>query len=149
MKHTVYAVLGLMMFCGGVFAAAKTDAQGDKAAIVAMEAKWDTAALKGDIAAFDAFYADTYVFTNPNGKVQTKAEVLDEFRSGGLKYFTSKGDQLKVSLYGDAAVVTGRWTGKWVVKGKTTDTVEHYTSMYVRQQNGPWRLAATQSTTIK
>lgn len=56
---------------------------------------------------------------------------------------------MKVYLYGDAAVVTGRWTGKFVLKGKTTDTVEQYTSMYVRQHNGLWRCVATQSGTIK
>jgi ketosteroid isomerase-like protein len=149
MKKTVYAVIGLMMCSGGVFAAAKADVEADKAAVLALEAKWDAAAVKGDIAAFDALYADTFVFTNSQGKVQTKAEVLNELRSGDLKYQTSKGDQIKVFLYGDAAVVTGRWTGKWVLKGKTTDSVEHYTGMYVRQQNGPWRLVATQTATIK
>jgi hypothetical protein len=72
MKKTLYAVVGLLIFCGGAFAA-KADAQSDKAAILAMEAKWDTAAVKGDIATFDAMYADTFVFTNAQGKVQTKA----------------------------------------------------------------------------
>jgi len=135
---------------GGAFAA-KADAQSDKAAILAMEAKWDTAAVKGDIAAFDAIYAESFVFTSPQGKVQTKAEVLNDLRSGDLKFQTSKADQIKVALYGDAAVITGRWTGRVVVKGKpkTADNIEHYTAMYMRQTNGLWRLVAMQSGAIK
>ena len=105
--------------------------------------------VKSDIAAFDAIYAETFVFTNAQGKVQTKAEALNELRSGDLKFQTSKSDQIKVALYGDAAVVTGRWTGRVVEKGKTTDNVEHYTGMYMRQTNGLWRMVALQSGAIK
>ena len=146
MKKSLYAVLGLFMFCGGTFAAS-ADAESDQAAILTMEAKWDKAAVKGDIAAFDAIYADAFVFTDNRGKVQTKAEVLNELRSGDLKYETSKSDQIKVALYGDAAVTTGRWTGRSVHKGKTRNNIEQYTSMYTRQTDGLWRLVATQTAT--
>lgn len=89
MKNTIYAVLGLLIFSSGAFAA-KADAKGDKAAILALEEKWDTAAVKGDIAAFDSMYADTFVYTTPQGQVQTKAEALNELRSGDLKYLAAK-----------------------------------------------------------
>ena len=36
-----------------------------------------------------------------------------------------------------------------VEKGKTTDNVEHYTTIYMRQTNGLWRVVAMQSGAIK
>lgn len=148
MKHLVYGFLPLLILCASPFVA-KADVQADKAALLALEAQWDIAAVKGDIAAFDALYADGFVFTNAQGKVQTKAEVQSELKSGDLKYLAAKVDDLTVALYGDAAVVTGRWAGKFVLKGKTRNTLERFTSTYVRQQNGLWRLVATQTGNIK
>jgi hypothetical protein len=96
MKKTVYGAFGLLILCGSAFAAAKADVQADTAAVLALEAKFDTAVVKGDTAAFDALYVDKYVFTNNKGIVQTKAEVQRELSSGDLKFLASKSDELKV-----------------------------------------------------
>jgi len=50
--------------------------QSDEAAIRALEAKWDTANLKGDAATLDTIFADTFIMTGDDGKVRTKAEVI-------------------------------------------------------------------------
>jgi len=123
-------------------------AGGDEAALKALEEKWDAANLKGDAAALGAILADTFISTSAEGKVRTKAEVLAELKAGAIKYQTSKVDDMKVFLYGDAAVVNGKWTGKFVLKGKPTDTVERFTDTYIRQ-NGQWRAVASQGSAIK
>jgi ketosteroid isomerase-like protein len=149
MKITACSVVGLLIVCGGAIAQQKTAAGGDdEAALRALEEKWDTANLKGDTVALGAIFADTFISTNNEGKVRTKAEVLAQVKSGEVKYQASRSDDMKVLVYGDAAVVNGRWKGKSVEKGKTVDTNERFTDTYVRQ-NGQWRCVASHGSTIK
>ena len=74
--------------------------------------------------------------------------MLAQMKSGEIKYQKSKVDDMKVAVYGDAAVVTGRWTGRFVEKGKTVDSTERFTDTFVRQ-NGEWRCVASHGSTIK
>ena len=92
--------------------------------------------------------ADTFISTSPEGKVRTKAEMLAQITSGDIKYHASKVDDMKVFVYGDAAVVNGRWKGKYVEKGKTVDATERFTDTFVRH-NGQWRCVASHGSTIK
>jgi len=145
-KKIIYGILGLLMILGSAVAQQKS--ANDEAALKAMEDKWSAANLKGDAAALSAIFAETFISTESDGSVRTKAEVVGALKSGEIKFLASKSSEMKVFLYGDAGVVTGRWAGKFIVKGKTVDTVERFTDTYVRQ-NGQWRCVATQGTTAK
>src|SRR5713101_3092507 len=123
MKITACSVLGLLMVWGGAIAQQKP-AGGDEAALKALEEKWDAANLKGDTATLSAIFVDTFISTNAEGKTRTKAEVLAQVKSGEIKYETSKVEDMKVYVYGNAAVVNGRRKAKFVEKGKTVDTTE-------------------------
>ena len=147
MKITACSVLGLLMVWGGAIAQQKS-AGGDEAALKALEEKWDTANLKGDTATLSAIFVDTFISTSNEGKARTKAEILAQLKSGEVKYETSKVDDMKVFVYGDAAVVNGRWKAKFVEKGKLVDDSERFTDTYIRQ-NGQWRCVASHSSTIK
>lgn len=146
MKKTVYAVIGLLMLCAGALAQPK--AAGDEAAVKALEEKWDAASLKGDAAALDSIWADNFISTSSEGKVRAKAEMLAEVKSGDIKFQTAKVEDMKVYVYGDAAVVSGRWKGKFVQKGKTVDTTERFTDTFVRQ-SGKWKCVASHGSAIK
>jgi len=145
---TAYGLLALWTICGGAMAQQRSSGKGDEATIRESEAKWDTAAVNNDVKAFDELLADQYITTDPQGRVETKSQMLADIKSGNLKYLTSKADELKVFLYGDAAVVSGRWKSKYIEKGKTHDTVERYTSTYARQ-NGQWRCTSSHGSTIQ
>jgi len=147
MKHLTFSILGLSMLVG--LAVAEQPAAGrDEATLRALEQKWDAASLKGDSAAFGQIFADGFISTSAEGKVRTKAEMITQIKSGDVKYQVSKVDDMKVFVYGDAAVVNGRWTGKFVEKGKSVDTVERFTDTYVRQ-GGQWRCVASHGSAIK
>ena len=149
MKTFVRSIPGLLMLCAVAIAQQQSAAGGrDEAALKALEEKWDAASVKGDTAALSAIFADTFISTTAEGQVRTKAEMLAEIKSGEIKYQTSKVDDMKIFVYGDAAVVNGRWTGRFIEKGKTVETVERFTDTYVRQ-NGQWRCVASQGSTIK
>jgi ketosteroid isomerase-like protein len=139
--------MGLMLTLGGAMAQTKA-AGGDEAALKAIEIKWDAANTKGDAAVLSTIFADKFISTNAEGKTRSRAEVLAQVKSGDIKYETSKVDDMTVYLYGDAAVVNGRWAGKYVEKGKPTSTTERFTDTYVRQ-NGVWKCVSSQGSTIK
>ena len=147
MRTGACSIVGLLMVFG-IAAAQQRSAGGDEAALKALEEKWDAATLKGDTAALDAIFADRFISTTPEGKVRTKAELLAQLKSGDIKYESAKTDDLKIFVYGDAAVVNGRWKGKFVEKGKTVDATERFTDSFVRQ-NGQWRCVASHASTIK
>ena len=149
MRITACAVAALLMVSGIALTQQKSaPGGGDEASLRALEEKWDAANVKGDTATLSAIYADTFISTSSEGKVQTKAEVLAQIKSGEVKFQSAKVDDMKVYLYGDAAVVNGRWRGKLVEKGKNIDTTERFTDTFIRQ-NGQWRCVASQGSTIK
>lgn len=149
MRTAAYSVLGLFMLSSVVTAQPKPAASADETALRAIEEKWDAANLKGDVAALDAIFADGFISTSPEGKVRTKAEILAQLKSGDIKYQSARADDLKVFVHGDTAIVNGRWTGKFVEKGKTVDSTERFTDTFVRQKDGQWRCVATQGSPIK
>jgi ketosteroid isomerase-like protein len=120
----------------------------DDRAIRSLEERWDAANLKGDAAALDAIFADTFIMTGDDGKVRGKAEVIGELRARNIKYRSAKTEELKVVLHGDAAVVSGRWKGSYEYKGKVTDLLERFTNFYVRR-GGEWRCVASHGSAIK
>jgi hypothetical protein len=145
MKIAAYSALGLLMVWGSAVAQKKPV---DEAAVQALEEKWDAANLKGDTATLDAIFADTLISTSSEGIVSTKAEILAQMKSGERKYQASKVDDLKIFVYGDAAVANGRWKAKFVEKGKAVTANERFTDTYVRQ-NGQWRCVASHGSAIK
>ena len=147
MKATIRGVLGLLIVLG-VATAQQKSSNADETALKMIEEKWDAASLKGDAAALATIFADGFVTTDPEGKVRSKAETLARVKSGEVKFQSAKVDDLKVSLYGDAAVVTGRWKGKFVENGKTVDTTERFSDFFVRQ-NGQWRCVSSHASTLK
>ena len=145
MKTAASTVLGLLLALGLATAQQKS---ADEAALRALEEKWDAANLKGDVATLATIYADEFLTTNTEGKVRTKSESLAQVKSGEVKYQSAKADDLKISVFGDAAVVNGRWKGKFTEKGKTVESTERFTDFFVRQ-NGQWRCVASHASNIK
>src|SRR4051812_24155127 len=70
------------------------------------EQDWATALVKGDIAFTENLLADDYVGTGTDGRRLTKAETIDEFRSGAFKSESMLVDRIRVRVLGDTAVVT-------------------------------------------
>jgi ketosteroid isomerase-like protein len=138
----IYALaLLLAALCSG------TSAE-DEAAIRALESKWDAANLRGDAAALDNLFAESFIMTDSDGVVRHKAEVVGELKAGRIKYTAAKSDELRIILHGDAAVVSGRWTGTFAHNGKTTNLRERFTNFYARLK-GQWRCVASHGSTLR
>ncbi len=137
----------LMVFAVSMIAQPKKAAVNDEATLKAIEEKWEEASVKADVATIGAILADTFVSTSADGHMQTKAEMLAALKSGEVKFEKSDVDELKVQVYGNAAVLMGRWTGKVIEKGEASESTERFTDTFVKQ-NGQWRCVASHSSPI-
>jgi Domain of unknown function (DUF4440) len=68
-------------------------------------------------------FAEDYIFIMPDSSVVTKAQVVQELRSREITWDSAVGEDMRVRVYGDTAVVTGRFLGRGRLKEK--DLNEH------------------------
>ena len=90
--------------------------------------------------------SDDYLRINFNGTEQTKKETLTYLRSGPSKILDLAPENLKVRLYGDTAIVTGRLTAVQRMNGKVITTFTNFTDVFAKR-DGQWMLATSQFTT--
>ena len=74
-----------------------------------------------------------------------KEQVLVSFRSGERGWEEAHSDEHDVRIYGDAAVVVGRWRAKGANAGRPFDYAARYVSVWV-ERDGEWRMVSDQST---
>lgn len=95
----------------------------------------------------EQIYGDDLVFVNTHGGLLTKAQRLEDLRSGSLKFISFGRDSYSLHVYRDTVVMTGRATSEVVYKGKVNRVPRRFTNVYIKLA-GHWRLVAHQATTI-
>jgi len=110
--------------------------------LIKLEVGWADAFLKADVAFLDRILADDYTDTSEDGTVSTKTQDVADLKSGDLKVTSSVNDDIKVRVYGNAAVVTGRLTMKAQYKGKDISGQYRWTDTWVKR-SGQWQCVAT------
>jgi ketosteroid isomerase-like protein len=111
------------------------------------EQEINDAVVKGDTSAFEKYFADDSLFTDPGGMVMDKAQTIADFKSGNLKIESSKFEDMKVHVHGNAAVVTYGTTDKAAYKGKDISGNYRWTDVFVKR-NGRWQIVAGQGTRV-
>lgn len=106
-----------------------------------LETVWNEAHERGDSDALEALWADDLEVAVPKMPVMTKAEVLSFARSGRMKFLRYATSEVRVRVYGDAAVVTGRLERTRTLNGKEVSDDWRFTKTYVRQ-TGKWRVVS-------
>jgi ketosteroid isomerase-like protein len=99
------------------------------------------AQVHADAAALERIYADDFIGVGPSGTVRTKPQVILDFTSGDLRFQSITTDDVRVRVYGNAAVETGRSTMDGQDKGKVVPHDTRFTRVWIKQQ-GRWRLVA-------
>jgi ketosteroid isomerase-like protein len=113
-----------------------------------LEHQWVKAALAGKAEALAPVLAPTFVMVGTDGMMQNKDQYI-AFTTKG-KWQVSEVSDMKVQVYGDAAVVTGVWTGKGTDgAGKAFDGRERFADTWVKMADGKWQCVASASAPIK
>ena len=91
---------------------------------------------------------DSYQHTHGTGLVESKEEFLGELRSGARKYEPIQLEEVKTRLFGECAVVSGKFALKVSVKGKMMEGVNRFSFVVVQTPQGP-KIVLFQATAIK
>src|SRR6185369_12945428 len=103
------------------------------------------AVVKGDVAYVEKQTADDYMFINMFGQITDKKQLVDAMKSGGLKLTAEDLSDLKVRVYGNTAVVTGKSDIKGTMGGKDATGQSLFTRVFVKK-GGTWQTVALQQT---
>ena len=106
--------------------------------------------LKGGpeaVAFTDKHAADDVVRIPPNGALVSKSDILNGFKSGGLKVekWDIKIDQIRV--YGKWAIVTGTDASTWTLNGERINTATRWSRVF-RKEDGIWKGMLFQNTKL-
>lgn len=115
--------------------------------IIQAEQALAAAHLTLDIATIDLLLHPNYVIIQPSGVHENKAQTLASLQSEDRHWELAESDDMAVRLYGDSAVVTGRWRGRGRNGNEHFDYRAHFLSMWVREE-GQWRNVAYMATEL-
>jgi len=103
--------------------------------------------VNNDTAALDRIMADDCTYVHPNGRVETKAEVLEGLKNHDRTYVSIERDDVKVRVFRTIAIVTGRNNLKAKYQGKDYNVQNRFLRVY-EKRNGRWQLVAHQATSM-
>jgi ketosteroid isomerase-like protein len=146
MKRVAFAV-GVTVLVFGVAILAKTQTGSAEQEIIRLEDEWGAALIKHDPAPIEKMIADDFIGTTPEGAVYTKAQLLESVKSSKEDIISMVDEEVKVHVYGDAAVISARNTIKVRVEGKETSFQERYTDTWVKR-DGRWKCVAGHNSMI-
>ena len=107
--------------------------------------------IEGDYAFFDRVEAEEFIFTDAGGGLTTKKQDLEGLKQPAnpdVKLVAYDVDEMRVMLYDQTAVVTGRVTTKRMVKGAAVTGQSRFTDVFVWRQ-GRWQIVAGHSSRIR
>ena len=103
--------------------------------------RWASAELHGDVPFLKSILAEDFLGVGPRGFMLTKEQWLQRYESGDLKNESFGWDDIRVRLYGDAAIVTGREMTKNKYRGQDAGGQFRITQVFVKN-SGRWLLAS-------
>lgn len=106
-----------------------------------IERDWADAILKKDIATIERIVAEDCIFIVPDGRILTRAQTNEELRAGVWSPESLAYENMKVRVFGDAAVVTALQIEKSTLKGKDSSGRYLFTDIFVKR-NGSWQVVA-------
>lgn len=106
------------------------------------------ALVRGDVAALNQILADEFIYINANGNLLDKPAYSHLYvTSGAVRFVAQTMDDIRVHVYGEAAVLTCRVHDRFEYQQRPFES--DYRSMFVYAwQAGQWRCVAGQTTAI-
>jgi ketosteroid isomerase-like protein len=99
--------------------------------------------MTADLATLTQIFADDYVQYNEAGHAFTKQDVLNNFRTGAIRYPSIISTRRRIRIFGDTAVVHGSESDEVESDGKRFAVRYVYLDV-LRKIDGQWKLVASQ-----
>lgn len=117
------------------------DEAGAEQAVQKQDQERIRAQIAADTVALRRIYADDFLGIGPTGVVRNKAEVIADFTTHALTYQSITTTEVRVRVYENTAVETGRSTMVGQDKGKAVPGENRFTRVWV-MMDGRWQLVA-------
>ena len=105
------------------------------------------ALTKKDLATLDKIWAPDYAFINPRGELVTKAQRMENIKTGATEFQSIKPQRERLLVHGNMAVDIGRGTLSGQYGGKESSGEYRYMLVWVKNKDS-WQLLANQLTLI-
>jgi len=115
--------------------------------LIKLENDWGNAWAKSDGKFLEQLYATEYLWTGADGTLFNKVDGIKDDTSPEYTEKSFKLSDLKVHIYGEAALVTGHNSVKFKKGGKAEQHEVRFTDVFVKR-DGRWQVVATQGTTV-
>jgi ketosteroid isomerase-like protein len=115
--------------------------------LIKVEHALTQAVVDRDVAALNQLYADEFISTDSEGMVWTKSQDIAIDTEGASRVASFTLADLRVQVYGDVAVVTGRIATKGTLAGEASEGRSRFTDVFVKR-DGRWQCVANHTTTM-
>ena len=145
MKSNLTVFFTLLLVGNAVWAADPAGAS-DEQNLKKIEQDWADAHVKRDPTFVQRIISDDFTFVGPAGNIVNKADYVKEM-AGDTIFTEFKIDELKVRIYGDAAVVVGLASVSAKAKGEEESGQYCFTDVFVKQK-GEWKAVSGHVTQV-
>lgn len=109
--------------------------------IVSLEARIRAAQLSADVSALHELISDDLLFTGPDGQLGTKAQDIDAYRSGTVKFIAHVPEELRIRRVGVNVAISSLRAHLTVdVAGTISRGTFRYTRVWSREDDQIWRV---------
>ncbi len=115
----------------------------DEQQILALHEAGDRALMAADLEVLAGIFADDYVQYNDAGQAFTKNDVIENFRTGAIRYSSIISTGRTIRMLGDTAVVHGSENDEVEACGQRFSVRYIYLDV-LQKRNGNWKLVASQ-----
>lgn len=146
-KNTLFAIgLSGMMMTPMASLAQATGAPEKE--LLKIQNEWAAARVERNVPYLERLYAKEFRVQNMNGSITPREADIAAFATGDLKPNYVRNEDMAVSVYGDAALVTGIENVGGTYKGHYGEFSFRFANVFVRR-DGRWQLVLHQSTPIQ
>lgn len=113
-----------------------------------IEDHFNKAVVSNDVEAIKKCISEDWVLVDAQGGIIPREKFLNVVAEGLLSHSTMTKEVLRVKVYGDIALVTGRGQNTGVWQGKPIEADEWVTDIYKKERNR-WLCVMTHLTPVK
>jgi hypothetical protein len=106
------------------------------------------ATMKGEASWFEQYLAESFVETDANGKLSSRADIIRLYRNNQPEYDSwNLSEGTAQTFHGNTVVLTGKLEVQGAVDGKSISGTYRFTRVWIKD-GLDWKLAAEQMTRI-
>ncbi len=149
MKTFASLTSGILLMVSGAAMPVRAEApKANEATFAQLQHDWAEARKHADVKFLESFYAKEFSVGSMTGGESTREQDLAMFSSGDLKPAVIEDSEMRVNVYGEAAMVTGVEHLEGSYKGHTGAFDLRFTNVYV-WRDGRWQMVRHQAAQIR